>query len=114
MGVLAVRGELKLPTSADVPVILSVGICMMGLYVSLVHTAMAFISAGRGALLGYSTPLWATPVAVFFGEKMTALRAIGVVLGLGGLVVLFNPAELDWSNKEALIGNGLCVLAAIS
>lgn len=70
MAVLAVRGELKLPTRADMPAILSVGICMMGLYVSLVHTAMAFIPAGRGALLGYSTPLWVAPAAVlFFGRK---------------------------------------------
>ena len=115
MTVLAVRGELKLPTRADMPAILSVGICMMGLYVSLVHTAMEFIPAGRGALLGYSTPLWVAPAAVlFFGEKMTALRAMGVILGLGGLAVLFNPAELDWSDTDALIGNGLCVLAAIS
>jgi len=115
MAVLALRGELKLPTRADVPVILSVGICMMGLYVSLVHTAMAFIPAGRGALLGYSTPLWVTPAAVlFFGEKMTAWRAVGVALGLSGLALLFNPAELDWSDRDALIGNGLCILAAIS
>tara|TARA_Y100001936_G_scaffold253253_1_gene316811 strand:- start:7881 stop:8885 length:1005 start_codon:yes stop_codon:yes gene_type:complete len=114
MVVLALRGELKLPTRADMPAILSVGICMMGLYVSLVHTAMMFIPAGRGALLGYSTPLWVAPAAVLiFREKMNVMRAIGVVLGLSGLAVLFNPAELDWSDKDALIGNGMCVLAAI-
>lgn len=115
LAVLASRGELKLPTRADLPAILSVGICMMGLYVSLVHTAMEFIPAGRGALLGYSTPLWVTPAAVLlFGEKMTYLRGIGIVLGLIGLAVLFNPAELDWADTDALIGNGLCILAAIS
>ncbi len=115
MTILAVRGELKIPTRADLPAILSVGICMMGLYVALVHTAMIFIPAGRGALLGYSTPLWVAPAAVLlFREKMNLMRATGVILGLSGLAVLFNPVELNWSDKNAWMGSGMCILAAIS
>ena len=115
MTILAVRGELKMPTRADLPAILSVGICMMGLYVSLVHTAMIFIPAGRGALLGYSTPLWVAPAAVLlFREKINLMRASGVILGLSGLAVLFNPVELNWSDKNAWMGSGMCILAAIS
>ena len=115
MTILAVRGELKMPTRADLPAILSVGICMMGLYVSLVHTAMIFIPAGRGALLGYSTPLWVAPAAVLlFREKMNLMRASGVILRLSGLAVLFNPVELNWSDKNAWMGSGMCILAAIS
>ena len=115
MIILAVRGELKMPTRADLPAILSVGICMMGLYVALVHTAMIFIPAGRGALLGYSTPLWVAPAAVLlFREKINLMRASGVILGLSGLAVLFNPVELNWSDKNAWMGSGMCILAAIS
>lgn len=115
MAVLLVQGRLKVPTRADMPAVLSVGICMMGLYVSLVHVAMQYIPAGRGALLGYSTPLFVTPVAILFlRERMTLPKAIGLALGLTGLGVLFNPAELDWSDKDALLGNGLCLLAALS
>jgi len=115
MAVLAVQGRLKIPTRADMPAVLSVGICMMGLYVSLVHTAMAYIPAGRGALLGYSTPLFVTPVAILFlGERMTQLKGVGLALGLGGLAVLFNPVEFDWSDGDALFGSALCLLAALS
>ena len=115
LAILAVRGELKRPSRPDLPAILSVGFCMMGFYVSLVHTAMMFIPAGRGALLGYSTPLWVAPAAVLiFREKMTGMRVCGVVLGLSGLGILFNPLELDWSDKGAWLGSGMCVLAAIS
>jgi len=115
LAILAVRGELKRPSRSDLPAILSVGFCMMGFYVSLVHTAMMFIPAGRGALLGYSTPLWVAPAAVLiFREKMTGMRVCGVVLGLSGLGILFNPLELDWSDKGAWLGSGMCVLAAIS
>jgi drug/metabolite transporter (DMT)-like permease len=73
------------------------------------------VPAGRGALLAYSTPLWVTPIAVIFlGEKMTKLRLAGLVLGLTGLGVLFNPAGFDWSDPDILRGNALCILAALS
>lgn len=112
---LTVTGRLRLPTRQDLPAILSVGICMMGLYVSLVHYAVQFVPAGRGALLGYLTPLFVTPIAVLFlGERMTMLRSAGLALGLCGLVVLFNPAGFDWSDPDILLGNGLCLLAALS
>lgn len=112
---LAAMGKLRLPGRADLPAILSVGICMMGLYVSLVHYAVQFVPAGRGALLGYLTPLFVTPIAVIFlGEPMTRLRAAGLALGLCGLVILFNPAGFDWSDPDTLLGNGLCLLAAMS
>lgn len=112
---LAATGRLRMPSRTDLPAILSVGICMMGLYVSLVHYAVQFVPAGRGALLGYLTPLFVAPFAVLFlGERMTFLRASGLTLGLCGLVVLFNPAGFDWSNPETLLGNGLCLLAAMS
>lgn len=112
---LAVLRRLRLPQRADWPAVLSVGICMMGLYVSLAHYALQFVPAGRGALLAYSTPLWVTPFAVLFqGETMTRAKIAGLVLGLSGLALLFNPAGFDWSDRKVLIGNGLLLLAAFS
>jgi len=80
-----------------------------------VHTAMAYIPAGRGALLGYLTPLFVTPVAIIFlKEKMTTTKGVGLFLGLGGLAVLFNPLDFNWEDGEAILGSGLCLLAAMS
>ena len=113
--ILAVTGRLRVPPRTDLPIILDVGICMMGVYVTLVHYALQFVPAGRGALLAYSTPLWVTPVAVIFmGVKLTFLRAAGLILGLGGLGFMFNPTGFDWSDPDVLIGNGMCILAAMS
>ncbi|MGE0630333.1 MAG: DMT family transporter, partial [Hyphomicrobiaceae bacterium] len=113
--ILAAGGRLRIPQRSDVPAVLSVGIFMMGLYAVLVHYAVQFVPAGRGALLAYSTPIWVMPVAVLFlGEKLTKLRAVGLVCGLSGLIILFNPAAFDWADPHILLGNGLCILAAIS
>jgi drug/metabolite transporter (DMT)-like permease len=113
--ILALTGRARVPPRSDLPIILSVGICMMGIYVTLVHYALQFVPAGRGALLAYSTPLWVTPVAVIFmGVRLTFLRSAGLILGLGGLGFMFNPAGFDWSDPDVLIGNGMCILAAMS
>lgn len=41
-----------------------------------------------------------------------ASRAIGVVMGLVGLAVIFGPGSLDWGDRHALLGAGLIMLAA--
>lgn len=113
--ILIATGRFRVPPPSDYLIVLSVGVCMMGLYVTLVHYALQFVPAGRGALLAYSTPLWVTPVAVIFlGAKLTPLRSIGLVMGLSGLCFMFNPAGFDWSDPDVLIGNGMCILAAMS
>jgi drug/metabolite transporter (DMT)-like permease len=113
--VVAATGRLRLPGREDLTAVLSVGIFMMGLYVSIVHFAVQYVEAGRGALLAYSTPLWVTPMAaLLLGEKMTPLKLAGLILGLSGLLVLFNPQALDWSDPDVLLGNALCLLAAFS
>ena len=113
--VVAATGRLRLPRRADATAVLSVGIFMMGLYVSIVHVAVQYVPAGRGALLAYSTPLWVTPLAaLLLGERLTRLKLAGLLLGVSGLVVLFNPQALDWTDTDVLLGNGLCLLAAFS
>ena len=47
-------------------------------------------------------------------EPLGRLGALGVALGLAGVVVLFNPASFDWGDPVALFGNGLLLLAALS
>ena len=112
---LGLTGRLRLPRRPDLPAVISVGIFMMGGYVCLVHFALQFVPAGRGALLAYTTPLWVAPAAVLLlGEKFTRLRLAGLALGLAGLGVLFNPAGFDWSDTDVLLGNGLLLLAALS
>ncbi len=111
---LAVTRRLARPDHRDLAAIISVGVFMMGAYVSLVHFALQFVPAGRGSLLGYTTPLWVAPAAILFlNERLSRLKLAGMVAGLTGLVVLFNPAGFDWTRRDTLIGNGLILLAAM-
>jgi drug/metabolite transporter (DMT)-like permease len=48
---------------------------------------------------------------LFLGERLTARRALGVTIGLAGLVVLFNPLAFDWTRRAIVLGN-LAILAA--
>ncbi|MGE5506578.1 MAG: DMT family transporter [Actinomycetota bacterium] len=112
--VLAPRGRLRLPARADWPVVASVGLLQMAAFMALINLALMWVPAGRSAILAYTTPLWVAPgAALFLGERLTRGGMAGVVLGLAGVAVLFNPAGFDWSDGHALLGNGLLLLAAV-
>jgi drug/metabolite transporter (DMT)-like permease len=105
--------RLAVPDRQDLPVLLSISLLHMTGYAILVSVGLLFVPVGRSIVLAYTMPLWITPgAALFLGERLTARRALGVVLGLGGLAVMFNPLGFDWHNREGLIGNAVLLLAA--
>jgi drug/metabolite transporter (DMT)-like permease len=110
---LALR-RLAWPVKADIPVILSVGLLHMGAFAALVSLGLQYVPAGRSVVLAYTTPLWVIPAAwLFLGEPIGRGRQAGLALGLAGLILIFNPLAFDWSNRDALLGNGLVLLAAL-
>ena len=114
LALLLARGQLTLPRRGDVPVILTVAILHMGAFAVLVAFGLQLVPVGRSIVLGYTTPLWVAPFAwLFLSEPVTPTRWAGVALGLAGLAIMFNPLAFDWSDRSALIGNGLLLLAAL-
>ena len=112
--ILLPQRRLRLPPREDWPVIASIGVLNMGLFMILTNLALQVVPAGRSAILAYTTPLWVAPgAALFLGERLTKGRLMGLGLGLSGLLTLFNPLGFDWSNSDALMGNGLLLLAAL-
>ena len=68
--------------------------------------------AGRTLGAGHTTPLWVIPAArLFLGEPIG--RRAGLLLGLAGLILIFNPLAFDWSDRAAIFGNALVLLAAL-
>jgi drug/metabolite transporter (DMT)-like permease len=111
---MLIRGDLILPKRTDVPVLLSIGVLHMTAFAALVGIGLSLIPAGRSIVLGYTTPLWVAPGSVLFlGERLSRRSAAGVALGMTGLALIFNPITFDWNDRQALIGNGLLLLAAL-
>jgi drug/metabolite transporter (DMT)-like permease len=111
---LLARGQLTLPRRGDIAVILTVAVLHMGAFSALVAFGLQLVPVGRSIVLGYTTPLWVAPAAwLLMAEPMTRSRLAGIALGLAGLATLFNPLAFDWSDRNALVGNGLILLAAL-
>jgi drug/metabolite transporter (DMT)-like permease len=72
---------------------------------------LGLVPTGRTVVLAYTTPLWVTPgAALLLREPLTLRRALGVIVGLAGLVTLLNPLTLDWSDRAVVLGH-LAILA---
>ena len=105
--------RLKVPAARDVPVVLSVGLLQLFVFMLCMYLALMVVPAGRSAILAYTTPIWVLPMAtLWLGERLTRAKALALAIGLAGIGVLFNPAALDWGSTEVLIGNGLLLAAA--
>lgn len=110
---LWVQGDFIVPKRGDMPVVLSVSVLHMVAFSALVAAGVQFVPAGRAIVLGYTTPIWvAIGAAIFLSEAITPRRALGIGFGLAGLAVIFNPATLNWSDRSALYGSGLILIAA--
>jgi drug/metabolite transporter (DMT)-like permease len=100
------RGRVTLPPRQDLPVLLSITLLHMVGFNLLTSWGLGLVPTGRTVVLAYTTPLWVTPgAALFLREPLTARRAVGVLIGLAGLVTLFNPLALDWSDRTVVLGN---------
>lgn len=111
--ICAATRRLILPKRGDLPVILSVGLLHMTVFSLLVAISLQYVSAGRSAVLAYTTPLWVMPAArLWLGEALTPRRLVGIAFGLLGIAVMFNPMAFDWHNRNAVFGNALVLASA--
>lgn len=110
----AASGRLALPPRGDLPVLLSITLLHMVGFNLLASWGLGLVPTGRTVVLAYTTPLWVTPgAALFLREPLTSRRLIGALVGLAGLVALFNPAAFDWSERRIVLGNLAILLAAL-
>jgi drug/metabolite transporter (DMT)-like permease len=112
---LLARRTIKMPTRRDLPIVFSVGILQMGVFIACINIGLQFVEAGRSSILAYTTSLWVLPgAAIFLGERLGRTHLLGFLLGISGVAVLFNPLSFDWSDRSVVIGNGLLLLAAFA
>lgn len=107
-------GKWMIPSRKDMPIILVMGLLQMALFMTLINLGLHYVNAGRSAILVYTTPIWVMPLAIlFFKEKATWLKWTGFFLGILGVVTLFSPWGINWSDPQVIFGNGILLLAAL-
>ncbi len=53
---------------------------------------LIYMDAGRAVIIGYTMPVWASILSIFFlGERLTPARLLGLGLGGAGLLILIGP-----------------------
>jgi drug/metabolite transporter (DMT)-like permease len=71
------------------------------------------LSSGRAALLGYTMPVWGVILSVYMlGERFTARRCAGLVLGVAGIFTLMSDSFAGI--MQAPVGATCMVAAALS
>ncbi len=112
---VAALGEFSWPTWKDLPLIAVIGLLQISFYILLTNVGLAYLPAGQASFLAYTTPLWIIPIAtVFFGEKNTPVKWMGLILGLLGLMILLSPWEINWHNHGMVFGACMLLLASLS
>ena len=113
--VLIARRSFRVPGRQDLPIVFSIGIFQLAAFLGFVHLGLLQVEAGRAVILCYTTLIWVTPLAILFlGERLTGLKTLGLLCGLGGIFALFNPAGFDWSDRSVLWGNGFLIAGALA
>jgi probable blue pigment (indigoidine) exporter len=106
---LARRQRLDVPTGMRLRLVL-VSWLTIGSWVAFMGLALLWLSASEAAVIGISIPVWVAFLAwPILGERLSPLRAVSLLVALGGIVVLIGGNGLD-ASVEKLPGL-LCALA---
>ncbi len=112
---LASLGRLRRPVFADLPALLAVGVLQIAGFFSLAHAAIAYVPAGRTAILSNTTTIFVVPLSLLvLREKISARRWLATGIGLLGIIVLVGPWAVDWHHPGVVLGNFFLLGAAAS
>ncbi len=104
--VLGLLGRQRLPGRRDWPAMVSVGLLQLAAFFAFAHLAVAWVPAGRTAILSNVTTIFIVPLSVLvLGERIPPRRWIAAGLGVAGVAVLMSPWAMDWSVRTTLIGH---------
>jgi drug/metabolite transporter (DMT)-like permease len=73
-----------------------------------------YINSGLGSIIGAIFPLWIVVITAFSGERLPWLALLGMLLGFGGVCIVFYEHLADFGNPGFLFGIALSVAATIS
>src|SRR5258706_8547595 len=92
-----------------------VGLINIGLTWAIIFWSEQFVPSGLVAVFGSAAPVWTAVLAHFMvkGDRLSGLKIVGLVLGLGGTVLLIGA--LDAADGTAgLIATGMLAIMPIT
>ena len=111
---LAALRRLRLPRRRDVPSLLAIGLLQLAGFFAFAHAAVAWVPAGRTAVLANCTIIFTVPLSLLLlREPISARRWAATTLGVAGIVVLCGPWAIDWSAPHLLLGHAMLMGAAL-
>ncbi len=73
-----------------------------------------YISSGLGAIIGAIFPLWIVIITLFGGSRLPQKALLGMVMGFGGVCIIFYDHLKDFLKPDFSFGILLSVIATIS
>lgn len=96
----------------DMAAIAALGIVQFGVLIALLNIALVHMPSGRTALVFATFPLLTMLLAAFLGrERLTAAKATGVLITLGGVAVALGENVFAGARADEWLG-ALCAFAA--
>ncbi len=112
--ITAARRQSLLPVSGERVPLAIIGILQIGLCLGISVFGLAYVGAGRAAVLMYTMQLWALPLGwLVAGEGVTRMAMAGGLAVFAGLLMFMNPTLVNWHDPSVLLGNGLLLVSAI-
>ena len=80
---------------------------------TLLFQALDYTTVSRASIFFYTMPFWVAVGAHFLipGERLTAMRVLGLLLAFVGIVVAFSGNEAP-ATERAIVGDVMCLVAA--
>jgi drug/metabolite transporter (DMT)-like permease len=113
-GIVAARGVSVPRTRRDLKLIATTGVLAFAFNYGLLFWGEQHISSGLAALLQATIPVFGMLFAHAYlpGERLTAARLAGVLLGVVGVGVVFS-SQLEVGGRMALWGSGAVLAGAV-
>ncbi|MBS1509768.1 MAG: EamA family transporter [Bacteroidetes bacterium] len=73
-----------------------------------------YISSGLGAIIGAIFPLWIVLIGLFGGERMPLRAILGLIMGFGGICIIFYDHLKDFLVPDFRLGIAVSVIATMS
>lgn len=92
LAVAALARQKVMPDRRLWPALIGVSVVNIALWQVLSATGLIYLPAGRGTIIAFTMPIWASIFSsLFLGERFTRRKLFGLLLGLAGLGVLIGP-----------------------